>query len=135
MYNTPFQNEILENKIMQASHEYLDCRYKKYNVEAFMEYSFVPDYYKRLKDFQNENKVLFPADKRLCDKEVIRDRGQNNVNPTNLKDAKFLLPVCPQNTYRNHLVCDKTKCCSSSHQLFMNHTKRTTGRAANSHLC
>jgi hypothetical protein len=105
----------------------LDRSHSKRN--GFLEHQFlyVPDYYKCYKDFKEENTLIFPLDRnRLCDKDVVLYRGQNNVAPKTLDKSKssFLVPYCECNSYDNGLVCDGTKCCSKSHQLFMNHTRR-----------
>lgn len=48
--------------------------------------------------------------------------GYNCLN-TAFQDG-FLLQPCSKNIYRNHLECDDNQCCSKSHQLFNNWTKR-----------
>jgi hypothetical protein len=65
---------------------------------------------------------------------AMLSRGGNAVScrperlpcgPERFKDTRdFLLDPCPDNTYRNHVVCDAEKCCSVRHQTFMNVTKR-----------
>jgi hypothetical protein len=76
-------------------------------------------------------------DSQSCD--LLLSRGGNNVPgrasicvgdecpaiPTTL-----VWPVCPINTYKNDQVCDGVKCCSRSHQLFENVTRRRHATAA-----
>jgi hypothetical protein len=129
MKPSPFLNERIENELICENYKHLDKNYRCDNLLRLNEYCYVPEYYKDLKKFDKENEVLFPEGSRLCDKYIVRDRGSNNVIPTNIHPPSqpFLLPYCKNNTYENHLICDKKKCCSKSHQLFMNHTKRNTG--------
>jgi hypothetical protein len=119
---------FLEDRLLCDHYAALDKQYKKNNERMMGEMEFVPSYYKDNKDFAQENEVLFPASNRLCDKEVVKFRGHNNVPPKNLDKRKdvFLLPISDQaNTYNNSITCDERRqCCSKSHQLFMNQTRR-----------
>lgn len=114
-----FMNQRLTN---------MDCAYRQDNSYAYVNYVEVPDYYKNLKRFDHENKVIFPEGPKLCDKNITRYRGQNNVVPSRIENKPFLLDICPQNSFQNNLVCSSKKCCSKSHQLFMNHSKQGTGK-------
>ena len=115
-----------EDAIACASYASMDATYRAGNRFLADQYLYVPEYYMEPKRFGEENAVLFPLGTRLCDKEVVLYRGNNNVAPihANLKKTNFLLPYCECDTYRNGLVCDSGKCCSRSHQLFDNMTKR-----------
>lgn len=115
----------LEDTLVCENYNSLDKSYREHQNELNREFMYVPDYYKCTKNFEHENNVLFPASSRICDKEVVHFRGQNNVvQHINKKKDEFLLPYCKCNTYDNSLICDANKCCSKSHQLFMNMTKR-----------
>jgi len=57
---------------------------------------------------------------KTCDTNICQ--GYTCFQPAYLDE--FLLEPCKENTFRNHIVCDETKCCSLRHQLFMNITKR-----------
>lgn len=48
--------------------------------------------------------------------------GYDCYTPFHLSD--FTLIPCKENTFRNFIDCDDSKCCSVHHQLFMNLTKR-----------
>ena len=121
-----FPNQKLEDEIICQNYANMNDMYKHNNTHIFGEYLFVPDYYKCNKNFVNENKVIFPEEPKLCDRSIVQYRGQNNKAPTNIDKRKndFLIPLCNKNTYQNSIVCDDAKCCSKSHQLFMNMTKR-----------
>jgi hypothetical protein len=106
----------------------MDCMHRHNNSYAYVNYIEVPDYYKQLKRFDHENKIIFPFGSQLCDKNITRYRGQNNVVPTTIEKRSFLLETCPKDSFQNYLICDSKKCCSKSHQLFMNHTKQGTGK-------
>lgn len=116
----------LEDKLVCDNYRLLDNAYKKNNSVLNEEYLYVPCYYKQNKRFVDENNVLFPQSSRLCDKEVVLYRGQNNVIPqtTSFKKTEFLIPHCDCDSYQNWVICDREKCCSKRHQLFMNMTKR-----------
>lgn len=122
-----FPNQKLEDDIICQNYVNMNKTYKYTNSQMCSEYLFVPEYYKCNKDFTNENKVIFPEEPKLCDRNIVQYRGQNNKAPVNIDKRKneFLIPFCNKNTYKNHIVCDDDKCCSKSHQLFMNITKRT----------
>lgn len=48
--------------------------------------------------------------------------GYENYTSYHLND--YLMVPCKQNTWRNHIECDKDKCCSILHQMYDNVTKR-----------
>lgn len=105
----------------------LDRSQRQQNGMLEHQFMYVPEYYKCNKDTKEETHLILPQDRnRLCDKDVVLYRGQNNVAPKNFDKSKtsFLLPYCQCNTYDNGLICDRKKCCSKSHQLFMNYTRR-----------
>lgn len=97
------------------------------NDRIFGEMSYVPEYYKFNKDVCNENTVLFPESSRLCDKEVVKYRGQNNVPPQNLdKKNNFLVQPskCGCGNKPNTIECNGCQCCQRCHKMFLNNTKR-----------
>lgn len=116
----------LEDEIVCHNYNAMDRGYQTKQAFLNQEYMYVPRYYKCLKDFKAENDVIFPACNRLCDREVVLYRGQNNVAPEHLPKQKnsFLIPYCECNKYDNSIICNQSKCCSKSHQLFFNQTKR-----------
>lgn len=125
MSKTPFPIQLLEDKLLCYNYNTIDANYRQQNLDNYIENMYVPNYYKCSKDFTLETRVLFPVDTRKCDKEIYQYRGRNNQH-TEIDKRKnnFLIPHCECNTYDNRLVCDGKKCCSKSHQLFMNLTKR-----------
>jgi hypothetical protein len=131
-----FPNERLENEIICRNYQNLDARYKTDNNDTYRERMFVPQYYKCSMEIKDNNKLRWPQDNRLCDMDVIFYRGQNNRPPQNfdMKKNEFLLKYCNCNTYDNGLICDEKKCCSKSHQLFCNMTKRNGQRLCNEYL-
>jgi hypothetical protein len=130
MNTSPFKTEPLEDKIICNGYSALDANYKQFNQYQYMEQVYTPYYYICSKDFGDENKLRFPASTRTCDKEVIYYRGRNNdVTDIDKKKNDFLIPVCDCNTYDNGLVCDAKKCCTKSHQLFFNVTRRNAPRS------
>ncbi len=123
--DTDFNMEKISDEMMCKNYKSLDSSYKQNNHNMYQEFSYVPDVYKCFKNICDETTLYWPLENRLCDREVILYRGQNNKAPVNIEKKKnFLIPYCDCNTYRNHVVCNDSKCCSQSHQLFMNLTKR-----------
>lgn len=119
----------LEDKLVCQNYQSLDNAYQGNQEFLNNEFLFVPEYYKCFKDAADDNELFYsknPRWNRVCDRDVVLYRGQNNVAPQNLSKKKneFLIPVCDCDTYRNHLICDKHKCCSKTHQTFGNLTKR-----------
>lgn len=49
-------------------------------------------------------------------------QGYENYNTYAMAD--YLLTPCKTNTFKNHISCDDTNCCSVHHQLFNNLTKK-----------
>jgi hypothetical protein len=125
LYNNRMQ--YLADRRLCESFKVVDQNSKCLNAMLFREMHYVPEYYQCQKQFCEENALMWPMENRLCDKEVILYRGQNNV-----KDGKvirdnqqpFLLPYCKENKFRNSIVSDDKKYCSRTHQLFNNVTKR-----------
>lgn len=94
----------------------------------------------RLRDFRAEFDLLSAAmnpRKYTCN-DAILSRGANVTSCGLNQDVcvgwdcynapyhagDFLMYPCKDNTWRNHIECDATKCCSIKHQLYMNNTKR-----------
>ena len=93
-----------------------------------------------MRDPTTEFNLLSGKDPRSCNlSKAFTSRGGNSLNCSDtpcksipqgydcMKQQniqEYLLMPCKQNTFRNHIVCDDTKCCSKRHQLFMNITKR-----------
>ena len=128
MHNSKwFPNQLLEDNILCHNYNILDSNYKQGNNYTYGESMFVPKYFKCMKNFKDENTVRFPLPSSSCDKDIIQYRGKNNF-PSSLdkRNNSFLIPYCSKkkNTYHNVVVCNDDTCCSESHQLFMNCTKR-----------
>lgn len=128
-----FPNQLLEDEIIRNNYNKLSANYISRNQDMFFENIYMPYYYKCTKEFDNENVLRLPVVNKSCDKNVLYYRGENNRPPRNIQKQKtdFLLHHCDCNTYDNSLICNKTKCCSKSHQLFENHTKRNGFRLCN----
>jgi hypothetical protein len=127
----PFPNQVLEDELICHNYNALDVNYVQNNQDRYLEFMYVPQYYKCFKNIENDNSTHFPInlplESRFCDENVVYKRGGNNKNPTNLdkRKQKFLIPYCEQSTYDNAIICNSRKCCSRNHQLFMNMTKRS----------
>ena len=127
---SPFPNEAIEHALVCDAYTNMDASYKRQNMNAFLEYSYVPQYYKCQKNICEENAVRFPKGNELCDKNVALYRGQNNRPPRNIPISQpFLIQPCQYDTYDNALICDDGKCCSKSTQLFCNMTKRSAPKS------
>jgi hypothetical protein len=120
--------------LLEKEDEFVKCvcrninqSYDQNNQYVFRNNIDVPEYYKKNKMFEQETTLIFPDETKLCDKNIVKYRGQNNIVSSSGKKKEFLVQPCPHNTYANHLVCDGKKCCSRNHQLFMNYTKQNTG--------
>jgi hypothetical protein len=133
----PFPNQILEDKIMCHNYNILDSNYVRNQQDSYLEFMYVPQYYKCFKDMDKDNATHYPVDRNaytnLCDRNIVYRRGENNKPPTNIDKRKnnFLLPYCECNTYDNALMCNSKKCCSRSHQLFENMTRRSRPMVCN----
>lgn len=55
-------------------------------------------------------------------KHSLGPAGYDNYNTKSL--SEYLLIPCRENTFQNYVACDRGKCCSVNHQLFMNLTRR-----------
>lgn len=120
-----FPTQQLEDQLMCQGYSTLDANHRQQNLVNYMENVYVPGYYKCSKDPSRENELLFPLNDRMCDKEVVIYRGRNNKHSEiDKRKHAFLIPFCDCNTYNNGILCDGKKCCSKSHQLFMNYTRR-----------
>lgn len=123
-----FPNEIIEEALICQAYGNLDADYKAKNMNSFLEYSYVPQYYKCQNNICNDNLLRFPKQQhsQICDEDIFMYRGQNNRPPRNFPVAQpFLVKPCQIDSYDNAVVCDDDKCCSKSTQLFCNMTKRS----------
>ncbi len=93
----------------------------------------------RIRDVEEESKLqkeIFKSKEYLCTP-MINQRGGNAMpcagddrlkqgynNFTAYHLSEYLMVPCKKNTFRNFVDCDEDRCCSVSHQLFNNMTKR-----------
>jgi hypothetical protein len=123
-----FPNLKIEDEIVCQNYRTLNSNYLNNNNDLFAERTYVPCYYKQFKSIDDDNELYHPKFERvadLCDKNVVFYRGENNKpQSVILTKQEFLIPYCKCNTYDNGIICDSKKCCSKSHQLFGNMTRR-----------
>lgn len=110
--------------------------YRKYNDAIFFQ-RFANTQPTRSKNFATEYTLHTSENPNIyiCN-DAINSRGGNAIPCQNARLCpgfkcfteyhmdEYLLTPCKTNTWKNHVECDNSKCCSVHHQMYDNWTKR-----------